>query len=55
MIFINKTIYHLEMYIPFYKFFYGNKKKVNSTFGFRKRTFINVQNENPKGAFEIRF
>jgi len=28
------------------------EKKVNSTFGFRKRTFINVQNGNPKRTFE---
>ena len=36
----------------FYVIFYDNNQKVNSTFGFRKRTFINVQNRNPKRTFE---
>ena len=39
----------------FYVIFYDNNQKVNSTFGFRKRTFINVQNGNPWGALDSEF
>ena len=34
-------------------FFSGNKQKVNSTFGFRFWTFINVHFKNPIGAFDL--
>jgi hypothetical protein len=46
---------HLVPNVPFFMNFYGNKKKVNSTFGFEKRTFINVQNGNPERPFAKRF
>jgi hypothetical protein len=41
------------LFIFFFSWFFsGNKQKVNSTFGFRFWTFINVHFKNPYGAFE---